>query len=190
MGSVQACAGEYHSSSGPKPWRSNRRPRWWMKSSGWNKSISTWRPYQVKESYHLGRRLEDTTIQAQLPVKSSLSISQNLATSRQVSSRFYQEVIKWGWPRDTWSHDQLLTKLSEVLEKCRVAANHEPASAQPAQTGFVKPGSTLQAPAQKMNTMFMPSKGWQMVVDFKKQLLFLREIITIISLQGQKGSSS
>lgn len=45
--------------------------------------------------------------------------------------------------------------------------------------------ASLQAPPQKMNTMFMPHNGWQMVVDFKKQLLFLREIITSINLQGR-----
>lgn len=64
-----------------------------------------------------------------------------------------------------------------------MAANHAPASAASALTGFVEPGGALQAPAQKTNTMFTPGKGWQMAVDFKKQLLFPREIITTTTLR-------
>lgn len=70
-----------------------------------------------------------------------------------------------------------MMKLAEVLETCRVAANRTPASAQPALTGFIKPGSTLQASAQMSNTMFTPGKEWQMVVDLRKQLVFPREIM-------------
>lgn len=80
--------------------------------------------------------------------------------------------------RFRWRHDQVLSKLAEVLESGRVAANRAPAVTKPAVTGFVKPGSTPQPPTQKRSSTLTPGKEWQMMVDLKKQLVFPREILT------------
>ncbi|RXN10684.1 hypothetical protein ROHU_028636 [Labeo rohita] len=76
-----------------------------------------------------------------------------------------------------WRHDQVLAKLAEVLESCRVAANCIPAAAKHFPAGFVKSGSTLQPPAQKRNIMLAPGKEWQMLADVRKQLVFPRETV-------------
>lgn len=80
--------------------------------------------------------------------------------------------------RFRWRHDQVLSKLAEVLESGRVAANRAPVMTKPAVTGFVKPGSTPQPPTQKRSSTLTPGKEWQMMIDLKKQLVFPREILT------------
>lgn len=84
-----------------------------------------------------------------------------VTTSRQASSASYQDGADMPSLGESW---RVLASLAEVLENCRVAENRTLAPAQPALTSFVKPGS-MQAPAQKMNTMRTPGKEWQMVVD-------------------------
>lgn len=70
-----------------------------------------------------------------------------------------------------------MSKLAEVLESRRVAANRAPAVTKPAVTGFVNLG-TPQAPTQKRSSTLTPGKDWQIMVDFKNQLVFPREILT------------
>lgn len=80
--------------------------------------------------------------------------------------------------RFRWCHDQVLTKLSEVLERCWVTENHNQETAKPIYTTFIKTGSTSQAPAHKRDTTLRPGKEWQMLVDLIRQWAFPREITT------------
>lgn len=77
-----------------------------------------------------------------------------------------------------WRHDQVLTKLAEVLERCRVAENYNPETAKPNYTTFIKAGSMSQAPAHKRDTILRPGKEWQMLVDLIRQWAFPKEITT------------
>lgn len=71
----------------------------------------------------------------------------------------------------------MLTKLAELLEKCRITAKRSLETSQPALTASVKSGETRRAPAQE-NAILRPGKECQMLADLKRQLVFPREIMT------------
>lgn len=79
--------------------------------------------------------------------------------------------------RFRWRHDQVLAKLAEVLENCRVAANRTAVTAKCTLAGFIRSGDTLRS-SQMRNLILTPGKEWQMLADLKKQLVFPREILT------------
>jgi len=116
-------------------------------------------------------QLEDTTIQAQLPVKGNLrhppmppepcglDVGCPLCGNRKVSLQHILSGCKVALAQGCFRccHDQFLAKLAEVLESYRVAANHT--AAKPFTSGFVKCGSMLQLPAQKRSTMLTQAKS-------------------------------
>uniref|UniRef100_A0A3B4XDA6 Reverse transcriptase domain-containing protein n=1 Tax=Seriola lalandi dorsalis TaxID=1841481 RepID=A0A3B4XDA6_SERLL len=79
--------------------------------------------------------------------------------------------------RFRWRHDQVLAKLAELLEGCRVAANRTQETTRPALAAFVKPGEMRRAPTQEI-TILGSGKEWQMLADLRRQLMFPREIVT------------
>ena len=78
--------------------------------------------------------------------------------------------------RFRWRHNQVLRKLAEQLERCRVGANN---SSDPRRQNiaFVKPGGAAQkTEVGRSARLLTPGKSWDMRVDLDKQLVFPTEI--------------
>ncbi len=78
--------------------------------------------------------------------------------------------------RFRWRHNQVLRKLAEQLERCRVRANSSPVTLHP-NVPFLRPGEGGQKTvAQRTTCLLTPGKGLEMCVDLGTQLIFPTEI--------------
>ncbi len=78
--------------------------------------------------------------------------------------------------RFRWRHNQVLRKLAELLERCRVRANSSPVTLHP-NVPFLRPGEGGQKTVARRTTCLLtPGKGWEMRVDLGTQLIFPTEI--------------
>ena len=77
-----------------------------------------------------------------------------------------------------WRHDQVLTKLAEVLESCRQDANNQPLARQ-LPVKFVRPGEGRGDTSRRgPRSVLSLARDWSMRADIGKQLQFPREITT------------
>eukprot|EP00064_Thunnus_orientalis_P004215 superscaffoldBa00000377_g4226 len=67
-----------------------------------------------------------------------------------------------------WWHNQVLRKMAELLEKCRVGAINSSGHNQ-LLIPFVKPGEHRQKPAVEKTSPLTPGKAWEMCVDLGAQ---------------------
>ncbi len=78
--------------------------------------------------------------------------------------------------RFRWRHNQVLRKLAEQLERCRVRANSSSVTLHP-NVPFLRPGEDGQKTVAGTTTCLLtPGKGWEMRVDLGTQLIFPTEI--------------
>ncbi len=78
--------------------------------------------------------------------------------------------------RFRWWHNQVLRKLAEQLERCRVRANSSSDPFRP-NIPFLRPGEGRQKTvAGRTTCLLTPGKGWEMRVDLGTQLIFPTEI--------------
>ncbi len=78
--------------------------------------------------------------------------------------------------RFRWRHNQVLWKLAEQLERCRVRANSSSVTLHP-NVPFLRPGEGGQKTvAGRTTCLLTPGKGWEMRVDLGTQLIFPTEI--------------
>ncbi|KAL7835526.1 hypothetical protein SRHO_G00278730 [Serrasalmus rhombeus] len=75
-----------------------------------------------------------------------------------------------------WRHNQVLKKLAEQVEGCRVRANNSPDPTRP-NIPFVRPGDGGQKIVVGRDTCLLtPGKKWEMRADLGNQLVFPTEI--------------
>ncbi len=78
--------------------------------------------------------------------------------------------------RFRWRYNQVLRKLAEQLERCRVRANSSSDPFRP-NIPFLRPGEGGQKTvAGRTTCLLTPGKGWEMRVDLGTQLIFPTEI--------------
>lgn len=80
--------------------------------------------------------------------------------------------------RYRWRHDQVLTKLAEVLESCRQDANNQPQARQ-LPVKFVRPGEGRGGTRRRgPRSVLSQARDWRMRADIGKQVQFPLEITT------------